>query len=247
MEYIMKARVVFAVILVAAPAVAVAQEEGLRGRWSVAFTGGAALPTGGEFHEGGRGTVLGLPTSVDAKKTDDIFDPGIGWRAGVGYGVSRNVEVFGDFVWGRAEASELSVGNVASLDLRAVFADYTSYGMDGGMRYHFVPGARVAPYVSALAGFRRVEAIPGTFSVPAAGVTLRDTPFFDDSTVPVFGGDVGVLFGVSPRVSLGVETGVRYHTDLSEIEGLAGTGLENLNDAGSRWSVPISGVVRFGF
>jgi hypothetical protein len=247
MEYIMTARVVFAVILVAAPAVAVAQEEGLRGRWSVAFTGGAALPTGGEFHEGGRGTVLGLPTSVDAKKTDDIFDPGIGWRAGVGYGVSRNVEVFGDFVWGRAEASELSVGNVASLDLRAVFADYTSYGMDGGMRYHFVPGARVAPYVSALAGFRRVEAIPGTFSVPAAGVTLRDTPFFDDSTVPVFGGDVGVLFGVSPRVSLGVETGVRYHTDLSEIEGLAGTGLENLNDAGSRWSVPISGVVRFGF
>jgi hypothetical protein len=243
----MKARVLFAVLLLAAPAAAVAQEEGVQGRWSLMFTGGAALPTGGEFHEGGRGTVLGLPTSVDAKKSGDIFDPGIGWRAGIGYGVSRNVELFGDFAWKRADASELSVGTVASLDLRAAFGDYTSYGMDGGMRYHFVPGARVAPYVSALAGFRRVEAIPGTFSVPAAGVTLRDTPFFDDSTVPVFGGDVGVLFGVSPRVSLGVETGVRYHTDLSEIEGLAGTGLENLNDAGSRWSVPISGVVRFGF
>jgi hypothetical protein len=141
----------------------------------------------------------------------------------------------------------LSVGNVASLDLRAAFGDYTSYGMDGGMRYHFVPGARVAPYVSALAGFRRVEAIPGTFTVPAAGVTLSDTPFFADSTVPVFGGDGGVLFAVSSRLSLGIEAGVRYHTDLSEIEGLAGTGLENLNDAGSRWSVPISGVVRFGF
>ena len=74
-------------------------------------------------------------------------------------------------------------------------------------------------------GFRRVDAIPGTFSVPAAGVTLRDTPFFDDSTVPVFGGDLGVLFAASRRVSLGVEAGVRYHTDLSQIEGLAGTGL----------------------
>lgn len=243
----MKARVLFAVLLLAAPAAAVAQEEGVQGRWSLMFTGGAALPTGGEFHEGGRGTVLGLPTSVDAKKSGDIFDPGIGWRAGIGYGVSRNVELFGAFAWKRADASELSVGTVASLDLRAAFGDYTSYGMDGGMRYHFVPGAGVAPYVSALAGFRRVEAIPGTFSVPAAGVTLRDTPFFDDSTVPVFGGDLGVLFGVSPRVSLGVEAGVRYHTDLSEIDGLAGTGLENLNDAGSRWSVPISGVVRFGF
>jgi Outer membrane protein beta-barrel domain len=245
----MKAGYLLATALLVVPASATAQDEGegLRGRWSATFTAGAAVPAGGEFHEGGRGTVLGLPTGVEAKTNGDIFDPGIGWRAGVGYGVSRNVEVFGDFVWGRAEASELSVGNVASLDLRAAFADYTSYGMDGGMRYHFVPGARVAPYVSALAGFRRVDAIPGTFSVPAASVTLRDTPFFDDSTVPVFGGDVGVLFAIAPRVSLGVETGVRYHTDLSDIEGLAGTGLENLNDAGSRWSVPISGVVRFGF
>ena len=245
----MKASYVLAAALLMVPAAAKAQDAdgGVRGRWSASFTGGAALPTGGEFHEGGNGLVLGLPTGVEAKTNGDIYDPGIGWRAGVGYGVSRNIELFGDFVWGKTEASELSVGNVASLDLRAAFADYTSYGMDGGMRYHFVPGARVAPYVSALAGFRLVDAIPGTFSVPAAGVTLRDTPFFDDSTVPVFGGDVGVLFAVSRRLSLGLETGVRYHTDLADIEGLAGTGLENLNDAGSRWSVPISGVVRFGF
>ena len=87
-----------------------------------------------------------------------------------------------------------------------------------------------------------------TFSVPAAGVTLADTPFFDKSIVPVFGGDVGVVFGVSGRVSLGVEGGLRYHTGLSQLdEGLAGTGLENLNDAGDGWSVPVSGVVRVAF
>jgi hypothetical protein len=157
------------------------------------------------------------------------------------------VELFGDFVWKQATASELSVGNVATLDLRAAFGDYTSYGVDAGMRYHFAPDARVNPYVAALAGFRRVDAIPGTFSVPAAGVTLPNTPFFDDSTVPVFGGDLGVLFPVTPWISLGFEGGVRYHTDLQDVEGLAGTGLENLNDAGSGWSVPVSGVVRFAF
>jgi hypothetical protein len=243
----MKAIYLLAAAVLLAPASARAQDDGIRGRWNVSFTGGAALPAGGEFHEGGSGTVLGLPTSVDAKKNNDIFDPGFGWRADVGYGVSRHVEIFGGFTWKRTEASELSVGNVASLDLRAAFGDYTSYGVDAGMRYHFTPGATVAPYVSALAGFRRVDAIPGTFSVPAAGVTLSDTPFFDDSTVPVFGGDLGVLFAVSPRLSLGIEGGIRYHTDLSGIEGLAGTGLENLNDAGDRWSVPISGIIRFGF
>jgi hypothetical protein len=115
------------------------------------------------------------------------------------------------------------------------------------MRFHLAPAARVAPYLAALAGFRWVEAIPGTFSVPAAGVTLRDIPFYDGSVVPVFGGAVGVLFAASSRVSLGVEAGVRYHADLTGLDGLAGTGLENLNDAGSRWSVPVSGLVRFGF
>jgi hypothetical protein len=243
----MKVGYLLAGALLIAPAPGLAQDEGMRGRWTVGFAGGATVPTGGEFHEGGRGTVLGLPTSVDAKNNGDIFDPGLGWRAGVGYGVSRRVEIFGDFAWKRTEASELSVGRVASLDLRAAFGNYTSYGMDAGLRYYFRPGAVVAPYVAALAGFRRVDAIPGTFSVPAAGVTLQDTPFFDDSTVPVFGGDLGVLFAVAPRLGLGIETGVRYHTDLEQIEGLAGTGLENLNDAGSRWSVPIAGVIRFGF
>ena len=237
---------VFAAVL--APVFASAQEgSGVQGRWSVTFSGGAALPAGGEFHEGGRGTVLGLPTTVDAKKTTDVFDPGVGWRGGVGYGLSRRAEIFGDFAWKRAEASELSVGRVADFDLRAAFGDYTSYGLDGGVRVHMRPDSTVNPYIAGVAGFRRIEAIPGTFRVPAANVTLPDVPFFAESTVPVVGGDAGVLFAISQRVSLGVEAGVRYHGDLTENEGLAGTGLENLNDAGDRWSVPMSGVVRFGF
>ena len=243
----MKTTYITLAAMLSVPAAAVAQDESVKGQWSLSVTGGASVSAGGEFHEGGTGSVLGLPTSVGAKTNGDIFDPAVGWRAGVGYGVSHNVEIFGDFAWNRASASELSVGNVATLDLRASFADYTSYGIDAGMRYYFAPAARVNPYVAALAGFRRVDAIPGTFSVPAAGVTLADTPFFDDSTVPVFGGDAGVLLAVAPRVGLGVEVGLRYHTDLSQIEGLAGTGLENLNDAGSRWSVPIAGVLRFRF
>jgi hypothetical protein len=246
-RYIMKATFVLATALLVAPTLASAQDGAIKGRWSVTFSGGAALPAGGEFHEGGSGSVLGLPTQVESRDYSDVFDSGFGWRGGVGYGVSERVEIFGDFTWGRTDASELSVGTVASLDLRAAFGEYTSYGIDAGMRYHFAPGGVINPYVSGLAGFRRVEAIAGTFSVPAAGVTIPDVPFFDDSTVPVFGGSAGVLFAMSSRLSVGFEAGIRYHTDLSQIEGLAGTGLENLNDAGSRWSVPIGGVVRLGF
>jgi hypothetical protein len=234
------------VILMTASA-AFAQGTGIQGRLGVTFGIGADVPAGGEFHQGGTGAVLGLPTTVDSKSTGDVFDTGVAWRVGAGYGVSPNVEVFGEFAWTRASASELSVGNVATLDLRAAFDDYTSYGVNGGVRYHFAPDAGVSPYVAGLFGIRWVDAIPGTFSVPAAGVTLANTPFYDESAVPVVGGDVGVLFRVAPRVSVGVEGGVRYHSGLSELEGLAGTGLENLNDAGSRWSLPVSAVLRFGF
>lgn len=236
-----------AFMFVVTPAFAFAQGAGVQGRWSVTFAGGAAVPASGALHEGGSGTVLGLPTSVDEKAFNDVYDKGIGWSAGVGYGVARNVEVFGGVNWYRASGEELSVGTVAGLDLRAQFADYTSLGFDGGVRVHFAPGARVNPYVAAVAGFRRVDAIPATFRVPAAGVTLADTPFYDESTVPVFGGDVGLLFAVSSNVFIGVESGLRYHTKLSDLEGLAGTGLENLNDVGSRWSVPVSAVFRVGF
>jgi hypothetical protein len=232
--------------LVAAPLAADAQTDGVRGRWSATFAAGAVVPAGGEFHEGGSGTVLALPTAVNAKAYSDVYDPGFGWRAGIGYGVSRHVEVIADFAWQRSESKDLSVGNVAGLDLRAKFGEYQSYGLEAGIRHHFAPESTVTPYLSLVGGFRRVDAIPGTFRVPAAGVTLADTPFFDESTVATFGGSFGLLFGAS-NVKFGIEGGLRYHADLSDLEGLAGTGLENLNDAGSSWSIPISGVVRIGF
>ena len=234
-------------LAVPAPAAAQEEQEGVKGQWSVTLAGGALVPVGGEFHEGGQGLVLGLPTAVQARQNRDIYDTGYGWRAGLGYGVSRSVELFGEFTWGRASAPEQQVGNVAGLDLLARFDDYRSYGMEGGMRLHFMPEARVQPYMSAVAGVKRISRIPGTFSVPAAGVTLADTPFYDASVVPVVGAGLGFLVDVSPRVSLGLDGGLRYHTKLAELDGLAGTGLENLNDAGSRWAAPVSAVMRVRF
>ena len=98
-----------------------------------------------------------------------------------------------------------------------------------------------------MAGLRFVSELPATFSVPAAGVVLNDVPFYDSSTVGVFGADLGFSYDVSPSVGLGVEAGLRYQTGLSDLEGLAGTGLEKINDVGSRWSVPVLATVTFRF
>ena len=104
-------------------------------------------------------------------------------KLGLGYAVSPKAEMIGSFTWARADAEELSVGNVAGFDLRSQFSNYRDWGLEGGIRWHFAPDAGVNPYIAGVVGARWVDSMPATFSVPAAGVVLRDVPFYDDSVV----------------------------------------------------------------
>lgn len=80
--------------------------------------------------------------------------------------------------------------------------------------------------------------------MPAVSVTVPQ-PFFDESTVPTFGADFGVLFG-KMRAKLGVQAGLHWTAGpTGSAASFAGTGLENLNDKGSRLSLPVGVVVRF--
>jgi len=230
--------------LLAAPQLAAAQED-VKGQWSISFKGGVAEALSGDVHAGGSGTVLGLPTEVQARSYRDVYDRGYGFRAGLGYGIAEKTELFGEFAWGRSKAGSLSVGNVAGLDLRAEFANYNSYGAEGGIRYHFMESGMVRPYMALVGGVKMIDAIPATFRVPAAGVVLPGTPFYDRSVVPTAGADLGLSFG--GNIAIGLEGGLRYHTKLSRLSGLAGTGLDNVNSTGDRWAFPVSATLMFRF
>lgn len=245
-------RVVFGMVaaaLLVSPLAAQAQDDSVKGKFSVTLRGGAETTASGDLHEGGRGTVLGLATSVDAKTFNDVYG-GFGTLrvgGGIGFGVTDYIEVIGNVSYARGTADVLQVGTVAGLALNAEFEDYEDLTVEGGLRLHLPTSGPLDPYINLVGGVRRVSAIPATFTVPAAGVTLADTPFYDDSNVPVFGGDVGVAFKLNPNVSLGAEVGLRWQGKLTDLEGLRGTGLENLNDVGQRWSVPVSAVLNVRF
>lgn len=217
------------------------------GRWSMTVAAGTTAPLTGLYHEAGTGTVLQLATTVQARDWSDIYRRGAAMRLGFGYAATRHAEVTATFAYSRQDAEELSVGTVAGLDLRSKFANSREWGLEGGLRWRFAPDARVVPFVAVAAGLRRIDAMPATFSVPAAGVVLANTPFYTDSTVPTFGGDVGVRVAIGSRIWLGVETGPRWTGNLEDVEGLAGTGLENLNDSSRRWTMPILGTFTVGF
>lgn len=221
--------------------------EGIKGRWSAAFQGGTDLELGGDVHDGGSGTVLGLPTSVEARSYNDVYKPGFRAQFELGYGTGEASEVFARGTYYKLASETLQVGTVAGLALNADFADYKEWGAEVGYRYYFNVDRPGKFYVAGLAGLRFVSELPSTFSVPAAGVVLSDVPFYESSTVGVFGADLGFTYDVSESVAIGIETGPRYQTGLSDIEGLAGTGLEPINDTGSRWSMPFLATLRLRF
>lgn len=222
----------------------VASAQTSAGGVSVTVTGNWEPSIGGTMHEGGSGNVLNLTTRVDEKKwTDTHKKTGILGSAGVGVGINDMMEVVGNVEFGQTKAQKLQVGTVATLPLFAEFDDLKYWGLNGGVRVFLSSGA-MSPYVAGTVGFRRVSAIGGTFTVPAASVTLPQ-PFFDESTVPTFGGDFGVLFG-KMRAKIGFQAGVHWTgRPKGSAASFAGTGLENLNDKGTRLSLPVGVVVRF--
>ena len=214
--------------------------------WSVSFDLGTQLSLNGDVHGGGSGTVLGLPTQVEARSYRDIYGNGFYWAAGLGYrlGEAGELRVQGSYTDNPAD--RLQVGTVAGLPLFALFDEYKAFGMDVGYRQYF--GSAVArPYVGAGGGFVRVDTIQSEFSVPAAGVVLSNVNIYDTSVVPSVAAGGGVQINVSDRVAIQGGVEFKWQGDANDLDGLAGSGLESINDESRRWSMPITGGVTVRF
>ena len=218
------------------------------GPWSVSFDAGVQMALSGDAHTGGSGRVLNLPTSVSAKSYGDVFGQGFYWAAGLGYAVGERGEFRVQGAYTANPAEQLQVGTVADLPLLAQFDDYKAFAMDVGYRqYLSARDRRMRPFVGGGAGFTRVDRIRSTFTVPAASVTLPNVDFYGASTVPSFNANGGVQFGLSSRLFFQALADFRWHGDLDGQDGLAGTGLEGLNDEGRRWTMPVTGGITVRF
>ena len=214
--------------------------------WSASFDLGTQAALSGNVHGGGSGTVIGLPTQVQARSYGDIYGNGFYWAAGVGYrvGGAGEIRVQGSYTGNPAE--RLQVGTVAGLPLFALFDDYKAFGMDFGYRQYF--GTTMArPYVAATGGFVRVDTIQSEFSVPAAGVVLPNVDMYDTSVVPSFAAGGGIQINLSERFAIQGGVEFKWQGDTADLDGLAGTGLEPINDESRRWSLPITGGITVRF
>ena len=109
------------------------------------------------------------------------------------------------------------------------------------------PRARFAPTWPAHVGLRFLQATNATFRVVEVGLTLANQPYFEGSTLFIFGGDAGVSYDMSSTTALGIELGLRHQGKPGAAPLFADPKLQGVNDTGGRWSLPISAfaTVRF--
>jgi hypothetical protein len=246
----MIARLVFitcSVFMLAASA-ASAQPGAVERPWSAEVSVGWDNAISGNVHSSGIGVIAGLPTVIEDRSYDDVYGTGVQWRFGAGYMLDERQEVRGVLTIQNVSADALRVGSLGASDLFATFDDYSSVSIDGGYRYYFpTQNERFKPYAGGTLGIAIIDEIDADFAAPAVGLTLDATDFYDGTAAFAFGIEGGVLYELTDRLDLNANLGFRFVSGLSDVDGLEGTGLEDINDDSGRWTLPFMVGVRFRF
>ena len=116
-----------------------------------------------------------------------------------------------------------------------------------GFRRYFDSGKSWRPFIEGTFGLGFITEIDVVLSAPAANLTERATDFYDRTAAFALGGNAGVVWQLSDHFGAFGQIGLRWMSGLSEIDDLAGTGLETINDDSSRWTLPVVVGMRVRF
>ncbi len=250
--------VALSVALIASMAPALAQAE-----WSFSVKASTVDAVSGDVHRGPNfdGSVLlaldpgSLPVDVDAKSFDDVYGSFMELGLEASYRQNENLSYFFGLSQLQSDEGILRVGTVgADLPLNGRFSDYDDLGIYGGVRYHFTSESNWQPFVSAQVGFKDIDEITASFSVP--GVTfvdpyqaaLTNAPFYDGGTVFSYGVGVGLDYRLSEGSTLSLETGYYSQGAMDDNDSVLDVlGLGILNDEGDLDYMPITLRYNFSF
>lgn len=213
-----------------------------------------------------RGITLGLQIGVDPVPSGHVAKPYSEWHPGgttirhhqrfrdvyrppwtIGLEVSRPIArtlgIFGRAVYTRAsgrgpveiERSIVRPDPTVRIN-EGTFTAYSSLAFEGGVRQYYGPEDGRRPYLGVMAGFTEIAPIRLERRLGTISATSN---WFERSVVPVAGAVGGVSFALGSRVRVRVESGMRVQGRPHLSPG------RQVDNAGSRWSIPIVGVVEF--
>lgn len=229
-----------ATVLLAMAPVTAARAQGVEGTRSATLFVGTGFSLAGNAFNQAVGTIDGKPSVFVEQALSNHFSDALRLRFTGSLGLDYNKEVFATFAYGKFNGTHRLVGSVSGYPLMARLSNADAFDIEGGLRYYLRPEGPIRTYIAGAAGLRFLQATDVTFSVVEVGLALDNLPYFKGSALFIFGGDTGVSYDVSDRIALGVELGLRYQGKPGAEPLFADPNLREVNDTGSRWSLPIS-------
>ena len=217
-----------------------AHAQGVEGVRSATLSVGTGLSLAGNAINEASGMIDGRPSVLVEQALSNHFSDALKVRFTGGLGLDYNKEVFAAFAYGKYNGTERVVGSVSGYPLMARLSNGDALDIEGGLRYYLRPEGPIRTYLAGVGGLRFLEATNVTFRVVEAGLTLANQPYFKGSALFIFGGDTGISYDVSDTMALGVELGLRYQGKPGAEPLFADPNLGEVNNTGSRWSLPIS-------
>lgn len=241
----------------------IASTASLSASWSLSVTGGFVASSSGDVHRGPSfdGSVLlglpanSLPVVVGAKSFDDVYGDFSEFGLEATYATEGNFAYTFGINRLSAGAGSLRVGTVAgSLPLNGRFSEYEDLQFYGGVRYNFNPTGKWNPYIGAHLGYKRIDDISATFTVPNTPFNepyrsaLTNAKFYDSTNVLSYGVVAGISYKFSDKFSAAVETGYLAQGSLDDNDSIVGLlGLNALNDEGELSYVPVRLSLKWQF
>jgi opacity protein-like surface antigen len=236
----------FAAVLSVAPA-AQAQPSVLDYRWSFDVGLGWDNSLSGNINSGAIGTLDDQVTVILPNSYEKVYGTGFHLRFGGGYLIDEVSEVRATFTYQSLNADLTTMGDYGVSNLYGQYDPYRSFGLDVGFRRYFDSAPKVRPYIEGTFGLGFITEIDVVLAAPSANLTERATDFYDRTAAFALAGNAGVLWQLSDQVGAYGQIGLRWMSGLSQIDDLAGTGLEVINDDSSRWTLPVVVGMRVRF
>jgi hypothetical protein len=237
-------RLATAVILFGTASIAGAQSAAPERPWS--FEAGIGWDNGitGNINSSGIGTINNQVVVITKNSYNDVYGAGLHLRVGGGYQFNENTEARATFTFQSLDADfVVPMGDIGVSNLYGQYTDYQSLSLDYGLRRYAGLTEKVRAYGEGTVGIGFVDKTDVTLVAPGANLAGEANDFYDQTAAFTFGVNAGVLVQTGERVGVFVQLGLRYVSGMAEIDDLAGTGLDNINDKSARWTLPfVTGV-----
>ena len=234
--------------LMTADANAQTQPQTSQSSWNAEVAVGWDIGLSGDFLAAGIGTLNGVPVVFQSQPFDDVYGNGLMWQFSGGYMMDEINEVRAQVSYEHVSADVVNLGTAGAFGLVGTFDDYDAWSIEAGGRHYFKKRSeRLRPYAGAGIGVSIIAEIDGVLASPQAGLARYATDFYDGTAAFMFGINGGALYSLNDRFDVNGQIGFRYNSGLSAIDALQGTGLEDVNDRSSRWTMPITFGLRVKF